>query len=111
MFSGCEALKTIEKIICNSLKTSTKILISENHFGIAPPLENINIEGTIKVDSNHLNLSRYPNLTINSLMSFINSFEDNTDDTQYTVTLGTTNLAKLTPEQIAIATSKNILLA
>lgn len=113
MFSYCRKLKTIEKLIFNSAETSNMQGMFDSDFIHSSflVLENIVIEGTIKVNSNDLNLSDCPKLTVDSLMFFINSFEDNTDDIQYTVTLGTTNLAKLTPEQIAIATSKNILLA
>lgn len=108
MFSSCSNLETIEKITFNSGKTSVISCI----FYDLSSLTNIVIEGTIKVDKNTYLLGNQPNLTVDSLMSFINAFEDNTgEETQYTVTIGATNLAKLTPEQVAVATSKNILLA
>lgn len=111
MFGNCYSLITIEKIILNSAKTSTMSAM----FYDCKLLENIIIEGTIKVDENWYMtpLHLLPNaLTVDSLMSFINAFEDNTgEETQYTVTFGATNLAKLNPEQIAVATNKNILLA
>lgn len=45
-------------------------------------------------------------------MSFINALSDNTGvATTYTVTIGSANLAKLTEEQKAVATAKNIKLA
>ena len=106
MFYYCGSLVEIKKLICDSLSSAriTEMKMNSNN------LTNITIEGTIKVYLN-LNLSGCPNLTVDSLMSFINAFEDNTGGTQYTVTIGTTNLAKLTPDQIAVATNKNILLA
>lgn len=108
MFGYCYKLKEIEKIKCDFLKSS----IMEKMFQSNTNLETIIIEGTIKIDSNDLNLSDSEKLTVDSIMSFINAFEDNTDEeTQYTVTFGATNLAKLTEDQIAIATNKNILLA
>lgn len=108
IFFTCRRLEEIEKIICNSLKTS----YMKSAFKDAEKLSSVTIEGTIKVNSSDLNLSGSPLLTVDSIMSFINAFEDNTgEETQYTVTFGATNLAKLTEEQIAIATNKNILLA
>lgn len=118
IFYDCFSLVSIEKIICSSLKTSAlkgafdmrtrQDTFESIHY---TALEHITIEGTIKVDSNDLNLSKCNKLTVDSLMSFINAFEDNTgEETQYTVTIGATNLAKLSAEQIAVATNKNILL-
>lgn len=110
MFYKCDGLETIEKLIFNSTKSSR--ISSMFSYDSCPNLINVTIEGTIKVDKNSYLLGNCPNLTVDSLMSFINSFEDNTgEETQYTVTIGATNLAKLTPEQVAVATSKNILLA
>ena len=102
---------------CGSLKTISTLNLSKGEsfrymFTGCYSLENITIEGTIKIKSNDLNLSNSKKLTVDSIMSFINAFEDNTgEETQYTVTFGATNLAKLTEEQIAIVTNKNILLA
>ena len=107
MFSSCDSLVTIEKLLFNSIKTSSMW----GAFRYSPNLENIVIEGTIKVNSGDLNLSDCNKLTIDSIMSFINAFEDNTGETQYVVTFGYANIKKLSPEQIAIATNKNILLA
>ena len=109
MFQCCNSLIKIEKLICSSLKTSG--MNSTFYARTRLPLKDVIIEGTIKVDSNYLQLNLCPDLTVDSLMSFINAFEDNTGGTQYTVKFGATNLAKLTPDQIAIATNKNILLA
>ncbi len=108
MFSCCYKLKTIEKLIFSS----TNISLLRDVFSSCKNLSNVTVEGTIKVDSSMYLLNNCLNLTVDSLMSFINAFEDNTgEETQYTVTIGATNLAKLSAEQIAVATNKNILLA
>lgn len=52
-------------------------------------------------------LSNYSHLTVESLMSVINALADRTGMDSDTLTLGSVNLAKLTPEQIKIATDKN----
>lgn len=73
----------------------------------------IRIEGKIKVDANVtlVNNSSY-HISIESLVSIFEAFEDNTgEETQYTVTIGTAQWEKLTEEQRAIVTSKNIILA
>ena len=56
----------------------------------------------------NVSMSNFTNsiyLTSEHLMSIINNL--NTVSTTQTLTLGSTNLAKLTPEQIKIATDKN----
>ena len=45
------------------------------------------------------------------MVAMFNSLKDLTGDTAKTLTLGSTNLAKLTAEQKAIATNKNWTLA
>ena len=52
-----------------------------------------------------------PSLTIESLVNILNSLGDLTGKASNTCTLGSTNLAKLNDEQIAIATNKNWTLA
>lgn len=46
-------------------------------------------------------------ITTESLVGMLNALKDRTDETPYTLTLGEINLAKLTPEQIAVAVDKN----
>ena len=102
MFSGCSKLKTLEL---------TSFISSSNMFSSCTALENLTVTGTITVNNNYLNLSYSPKLTVDSLMSVINALSDNTGGTTYTVTLGSTNLAKLTDEQKQIAIDKNYTLA
>lgn len=52
-------------------------------------------------------LNYYNHLTAESLMSVINALADRTGMDSDTLTLGSPHLAKLTPEQIKIATDKN----
>ena len=56
-----------------------------------------------------LNVSN--NLTVDSMVAMFNSLKDLTGETTKTLTLGNTNLAKLSDEQKEIATSKNWTLA
>lgn len=58
-----------------------------------------------------LNLSVSNNLTVDSMVAMFNSLKDLIGTTAKTLTLGSTNLAKLTDEQKAIATNKNWTLA
>ena len=51
------------------------------------------------------------NLTHQSLLNALNGLYDLTGGTSQTLTLGSTNLAKLTDEEKAIATNKNWVLA
>lgn len=97
----------IQEIIFNGAKTSTMT----NIFSACYILERVTITGTIKVNSNTFDITDCESLNTESLLSFLNAFEDNTGGTTYTVYFGTTNLEKLTAEQQQIATNKNITLA
>lgn len=102
MFSNCKSLTTVEL---------TSFISSNGMFYYCLALENLTVTGTITVNNNDLSLSDSPKLTVESLMSVINALADNTGKTTYTVTLGATNLAKLTDEQKQIAIDKNYTLA
>ena len=79
-----------------------------NMFNGCDILENITITGTL--NCNNFDLSPCPNLTVDSLMSVINALVDLTGQFSKRLTLGSTNLAKLSEEQKAIATNKNWIL-
>ena len=126
MFYGCSSLTTVPKLNtskgtdfssmfrnCTRLTTLelTSFISSQYMFSYCPALENLTVTGTITVNNNYLNLSSSPLLTVESLMSVINALSDNTGKTTYKVTLGATNLAKLTDEQKQIAINKNYTLA
>jgi hypothetical protein len=75
-------------------------------FTNSTALENITIEGTI---GNDFDIHWSP-LTHDSIMSIINHLQTKTSGT-FTLTLGSTNLAKLTDAEKAIATSRGWTLA
>ena len=59
-----------------------------------------------------LDISQFPALTEENIVNHIlNKLGDNTGQSPLTITLGATNLAKLTVEEIAIATNKGFTLA
>lgn len=97
-----EPLHTIEKIII------PENLIPYEWFSYDRGLQNLTIEGTIGQDG--FNVSYCP-LTHDSLMSIINALKTFTDGTTKTVTLGATNIAKLTDAEKAVATQKGWTLA
>ena len=115
-FAGCKALKTIRKI---NMENAT---IVGNFALVSTELENIegfeNLgKAFTKQEANFycLNLSNSTKLTHDSLMNVINNLYDlnltynvASGGTLYTQSLqiGETNIAKLTAEEIAIATSK-----
>lgn len=106
MFSACTALTTISLLNMSSMSGTSCI----NMFYNCTALENVTFEGTIPVRGNITVFSTCPNLTVESLMSFINALTNMSDTATYTITIGSTNLAKLTEEQIQIATDKRITL-
>ena len=99
------ATHTIEKVIVNENVTPN------NWFLNAEGLENITFEGVL---GKTMNISSCTKLTHESIMSILNVLKDYSEDTSgttYTLTLGTTNLAKLTDAEKAIATQKGWTLA
>ena len=129
MFSYCTALTTIPEIDtskgivfsgmftrCNNLTTIPKLNMSGltttiyQVFAGCYALKNVTFEGTIPVRGNSSVFSSCSQLTVDSLMSFINALTNMSDTATYTITIGSTNLAKLTDEQIQIATDKKITL-
>ena len=103
--NGCTNLYEIPLLDLSSATIYTNI------FYNCTSLTNVTITGTIKIKDNNFKVVASDKLTVESMMSFINAFQDNTGGTQYTVYFGPTNLAKLTDEQISVATNKNIKLA
>ena len=117
-FAGCKALKTIRKI------NMENAIILGNFALVSTELENIegfeNLgKAFTKKEANFygLNLSNSTKLTHDSLMNIINNLYDlnlsynvASGGTLYTQSLqiGETNIAKLTAEEIAIATSKDL---
>ena len=95
---------TIEKVIF-----SENTVIASNIFNDATGLENIEIGGEI---CSNISFSACTKLTHDSLMSIINHLKDfSGTSTTKTCTLGSSNLAKLTDAEKAIATQKGWSLA
>lgn len=106
MFSYSSKLTTISLLNMSSMSDKSW----SNMFQSCTALENVTFEGTIPVRGNMRVFSSCPKLTVDSLMSFINALTNMSDTATYTITIGSTNLAKLTEEQIQIATDKRITL-
>ena len=102
MFYGAAALVTIEKLILKADGSQT----FSNTFSACGKLADLAVEGTI---GQALSLSACTKLTHESLMSVIGCLKDFVAEgsgTTKTLTLGVTNLAKLTDGEKAIATEK-----
>jgi hypothetical protein len=104
-FQYAGTLRTIRE-----LKVHEGITNYQHAFNGISDLPNITVSGTIAGDN--LDLSANTTLTYNSLMSIINALKDYSGTTTTkTVTLGTTNLAKLSDAEKSIATQKGWSLA
>ena len=100
MFSGCSSLTSIPLLNTSNVTNMSRI------FSDCSSLTTLSGFTGLKVD---LSLSDSPNLTHVSLLNVINKATDVTSSPK-TLTLGTTNLAKLTDEEKAIATNKGWIL-
>lgn len=125
MFTNCDLLETVPQFntkkvtdfdnmfnYCNNLKSVPKLDMSNGRsvnrmFYQASALTTL---GGFTGLKRSLDLSQSNNLTKESLLNVINEAADVTSDPQ-TLTFGATNLAKLTDEEKAIATSKGWTLA
>ena len=102
MFYNCVELKRIDKLDISQISTTTSM------FSNLPKLEEIVFVNGINVS---IDLSSSPNLTVNTLIHIFNSLSNRNGMSSFTLKIGSTNIAKLTPEQLAIATSKNWIIA
>ena len=101
LFYGCTAMITIDKLI---LKDDGSQNMSNAFYSVLA-LKDITIEG--KIGYSGLKLDTAQSLTHDSLMSFINALYDfSATGGTYTATFGSTNLAKLTDAEKAIATER-----
>ena len=87
----------------------TSITTTSSPFVGCTALEFVTIEDGFNADN--LNLSNSTKYSAETIVSWLEALADRTGQDTYTLTIGATNLAKLTPEDIAIATSKNWTLA
>ena len=105
MFQGCIYLRSIPLLDCSKVKSAYDIL-NPSYYGDQVHLTYMGGFKNLKVN---LDIQKAPNLTVQSLMNVINNLYDfraNGESTTKTLTLGTTNLNKLTDEQKAVATNK-----
>ena len=102
MFAEFTSLTDIT--IPNSVTT-----IGEGAFFECFSLTSVTIGNGFNVD--YLDLSDSELLSVDTLVGMLNALADRTGLSAYTLILGSTNLGKLSNEQIAIATEKNWMLA
>ena len=125
MFIGCENLASIPQLNTSNVTNMSRMFSDCLTLTSVPQLDASNVTNTdsmlyqcialtdfggltnLKVD---LDLSTCSKLTHDSLMNVINEAADVTSSPK-TLTLGATNLAKLTDEEKAIATNKGWVLA
>ena len=101
-FINCDSLTDV--FIPNSV---TRVAVTS--FSGCSSLTNVTLGDGF--NANNLDLSASTLYSADTLVAMINALADRTGQTAYTLTLGSTNLAKLSNEQIAIATQKNWTLA
>ena len=100
MFAGCTSLTSVPRLDATSLTDAT-YMFGQN-YTILDKFTDFGGLTNLKI---YFNLSPCPNLTHDSLMNVINEAADVTSSPKK-MTLGSTNLAKLTDEDKAIATNK-----
>ena len=101
-FRDCSSLTTVE--LPDSLTS-----IGQDVFYGCSSLTDVTIK--IGFNCNNLNLSASNRYTTETIVSWLEALADRTGQTAYKLTIGKTNLNKLTDEQKAIATNKNWTLA
>lgn len=111
IFYGCRSLKTVylPSTITSDYYSSLSTTVSAYYvFYGCTALEDVQLGQDWNMS---LRLDVSNNLTVDSMVAMFNSLKDLTSETAKTLTLGATNLAKLTDEQKVIATNKNWTLA
>ena len=112
-FKVCHSLQSLPLLDFSNVTLANYMFDDASSSNIAPPYPELNDLGGFKNLKVNLNLSGMPNLIVQSLMNVINNLYDfvgNGSTTTRTLTLGTTNLNKLTAEQKAVATNKGWIL-
>ena len=109
IFYNCTSLKTV--YLPSSITKATNNSLLNNNYNIfrgCTSLEDVQVGENWNMS---LYLATSDNLTVDCMIAIFNNLKDLTGETAKTLTLGSTNLAKLTDEQKAIATNKNWTLA
>lgn len=104
MFHSCNDLREIEHLTLPS--SPAQLTNMENMFYKCTNLEEVRFSGVIPLS---ISFQWSTKLTHDSLMSIINALNDysaDTSGTTYTLTIGSTNCAKLTAEEIKMAQNK-----
>jgi hypothetical protein len=102
MFGGCSKLVSVPLLDFTNAKELRSMLLGCSELTDLKGFTNLSV---------NLDLSSSRKLTADSIMNVINQAADLSETDNATLTLGTTNISKLTEEQIAIATSKGWTLA
>ena len=102
MFGGCDKLVSVPLMDFTKAEQIRNILLGCSELVELGGFTNLAVS---------LDLSSSRKLTAESILNVINQAKDLSNEGGATLTLGTTNAAKLTEEQIAIATSKGWTLA
>lgn len=97
------------KSIVNLTIPNTVTTIGAGVFTNCSKLTNVTLGDGF--NCNGLDLSPSTKYSVDTIVSMLIALADRTGETAYTLTLGATNLAKLSDEQKAIATDKNWTLA
>lgn len=106
-FYKCSSLISIPKLNMSSINcTSNYMSYAADMFYGCTELQNVTFEGTFKIGYDVSLFNQSPKVTVESIMSLINAIKRYVTSKTYTITIGSTNLAKLTAEQIAVATDK-----
>ncbi len=125
VFYGCSSLTSIEipngvvSIGTNAFTNCSSLIsltipasvtsIEGNSFADCSSLSNVTLGNGF--NANGLNLSASTLYSIDTIVAVLDALADRTSQVAYTLIFGSTNLAKLSNEQIAIATEKNWTLA
>ena len=102
MFNDCTSLTTVT--IPNSVRYMGGYI-----FNNCSRLTNVTLGNNFNCDN--LDLSVSTKYSVDTLVAMLTALADRTGQTAYTLTIGATNLAKLSDDQRAIATDKNWTLA
>lgn len=102
-FANCTNLKTVS--LSNTITVMGETSPYYNPFDKCSGLEFITLEENF--NANYINFSSSTLYSVETIVSWLEALADRTGETAYTLTIGTTNINKLTAEQRAIATNKN----